>query len=211
MTVDLAVATPTFLDLTLVGLEALPQLGEERFAGDLLRSPGGGAITAVAAARLGLSVALVAPLGPDLAGDLIREVLGGEGVTVVGRHCPRTPITVVMPVGDDRAMVTVDPGVRSSGADVAAQSPRAVSANLDQLYVVPEGAVAYATCGDDDARAFAGRPPGELSRVRTLFVSQREALALTEAASLDAAADRLAQSAETVVVTLGAGGALTLG
>src|SRR3954471_12327404 len=104
MTVDLAVATPTFLDLTLVGLEALPQLGEERFAGDLLRSPGGGAITAVGAARLGLSVALAAPLGQDLAGDLIREVLGGEGVGFVGRSCPRTPITVVMPVGEDRAM-----------------------------------------------------------------------------------------------------------
>src|SRR4051812_21530420 len=119
MTVDLAVATPTFLDLTLVGLEALPELGEERFAGDLLRSPGGGAITAIGAARLGLSVALAAPLGDDLAGELIRDVLSAEGIAHVDRRCPRTPITVVMPVGDDRAMVTVDPGVRSSAGDVA--------------------------------------------------------------------------------------------
>jgi sugar/nucleoside kinase (ribokinase family) len=52
---DLAVATPAFLDLTFTGMEALPALGEERFAGDLLRSPGGGAIIAVGAARLGLS------------------------------------------------------------------------------------------------------------------------------------------------------------
>ena len=46
MSVDLAVATPAFLDLTFVGLEQIPAPGEERFAGDLLRSPGGGAITA---------------------------------------------------------------------------------------------------------------------------------------------------------------------
>ena len=34
---DLIVATPVFLDLTFVGLESLPALGEERFAGSLLR------------------------------------------------------------------------------------------------------------------------------------------------------------------------------
>ena len=72
MRTELAVSTPAFLDLTFVGLEALPGPGEERYAGDLLRSPGGGAITAVAAARLGLRTALVAPLGTDLAGDFVR-------------------------------------------------------------------------------------------------------------------------------------------
>ena len=61
LSIELAVATPAFLDLTFVGLEALPAPGEERFAGGLMRSPGGGAITAVAAARLGLQTALVAP------------------------------------------------------------------------------------------------------------------------------------------------------
>ena len=71
--IDLVVATPVFLDLTFVGLEALPSLGEERFAAELLRSPGGGAITAVGAARLGLSVAVAAPLGDDVAG-LVGEV-----------------------------------------------------------------------------------------------------------------------------------------
>ena len=49
---DLVVATPVFLDLTFVGLESLPGLGEERFAAELLRTPGGGAITAVGATRL---------------------------------------------------------------------------------------------------------------------------------------------------------------
>src|SRR6476619_903822 len=195
---DLAVATPAFLDLTFTGLEALPALGEERFGSDLLRSPGGGAITAVGAARLGLATALASPLGDDVAGDLVIEVLRGDGIEIVSRKAPRTPTTVVLPVGDDRAMVTVDPGVRSSAADVAALAPRAVAVNLDLLYVVPDGAAAYVTCGDDDARAFAGRPPAKLSAARALFGADE----------LDAALRMLGDIGPTVVVTLGARGAV---
>jgi sugar/nucleoside kinase (ribokinase family) len=208
MSVDLAVATPTFLDLTFVGLEGLPGPGQERFAADLVRSPGGGAITAVGASRLGLRTALAAPLGEDEAGDFVRAALAAEGVAVGTRRCPRTPSTVVMPVDGDRAMVTVDPGVRASASDVAALAPRAVALSLDQLYCVPEGAYAYVTCGDDDARAFARRPPAKLAGARALFVSKREALVLTEAADVDAAAEMLGQSAERVIVTLGEEGAL---
>ena len=205
---DLAVATPAFLDLTFTGLEALPALGEERFGSDLLRSPGGGAITAVGAARLGLATALASPLGDDVAGDLVIEVLRGDGIEIVSRKAPRTPTTVVLPIGDDRAMVTVDPGVRSSAADVAALAPRAVAVNLDLLYVVPDGAAAYVTCGDDDARAFAGRPPAKLSAARALFVSEGEALVLSGADELDAAIKVLGAVVPTVVVTLGARGAV---
>ena len=77
--IDLVVATPVFLDLTFVGLESLPALGEERFAAELLRSPGGGAITAVGAARLGLSAPVAAPLGDDVAGDLVRGAARRRG------------------------------------------------------------------------------------------------------------------------------------
>src|SRR5262249_9856866 len=89
---DLVVATPVFLDLTFVGLESMPTLREEPFAGELLRSPGGGAITAVGATRLGLTTAVAAPLGDDVAGDLLRGLLAEEGVEVVAtRSAPRTP------------------------------------------------------------------------------------------------------------------------
>ena len=210
MTVDLAVATPTFLDLTFVGLEGLPAAGEERFAADLVRSPGGGAITAVGAARLGLSVALAAPLGEDDAGDFVRAALQRDGIVTTDRRSPRTPTTVVMPVDGDRSMLTVDPGVRASAADVAGLEPRAVALSLDQLYAVPPGAAAYVTCGDDDARAFARRPPAKLAGARALFVSQREALTLTEETDVEAAAEVLGRSAERVIVTLGGDGALAL-
>jgi ribokinase len=208
---DLVVATPVFLDLTFVGLESLPALGEERFAAELLRSPGGGAITAVAAARLGLDAAVAAPLGDDVAGDLVRGMLSEEGVRLVAsRPAPRTPTTMVMPFGGDRAMVTIDPGARAAAADVAALEPRAVASSLDQLYVVPDVSTAYVTCGDDDLRAYEGRPPAALDGVRVLFVNQREALGLSGEATVADAARSLARRADTVVVTMAAEGAMAL-
>src|SRR5436190_14457737 len=83
---ELVVATPVFLDLTFVGLESLPELGEERFAAELVRSPGGGAITAVGAARLGLSTAVAAPLGDDVAGDLVRAAFAEERIELIATH-----------------------------------------------------------------------------------------------------------------------------
>jgi ribokinase len=206
---ELVVATPVFLDLTFVGLESLPALGEERFAGQLLRSPGGGAITAIGAARLGVTSAVAAPIGDDLAGDLVRKTLAEEGVDwIATRPAPRTPTTVVMPFGGDRAMVTVDPGARSSAADVASSAPRAVAVNLDQLYIVPEEAQAFVTCGEDDARAFASRPPADLTRAHVIFTSRREALQLTGEATVERAGATLATLAETAVVTLAGEGAV---
>jgi sugar/nucleoside kinase (ribokinase family) len=200
---DLIVATPTFLDLTFVGLEALPALGEERFAGDLVRSPGGGAITAVAAARLGLTTSLVAPLGADPPGEYVRAELEREGVRVSEPRTSKTPQTLVMPCGEDRAMVTVDPGPRARAADVAAFLPTAaVAANLEQLHIVPDGARAYLTCGDDDARAFSGRIPGDIGRATVLFLDRPDACLLTRTETLDDALAVLGERIETVMVAL---------
>jgi sugar/nucleoside kinase (ribokinase family) len=207
MPVDLAVAIPAFLDLTVVGLDVPPALGEERFASDLWRSPGGGAITAVGAARLGLSTVLVAALGDDLAGELIRAGVAEDGVTVVVKRSPRTPTTIVIPVADDRAMITIDRGVRVSRSDVEPTQPKAVAVNLDLLHAVPPGAAGYVTCGEDDARAYAARPPAGRADMRALFVSQREALALTAAGDVDSAVEQLGKLCPVVVVMLGAEGA----
>jgi sugar/nucleoside kinase (ribokinase family) len=207
MSVDVVVAVPAFMDMTFVGLEGLPQLGEERFAGDLVRSPGGGAISAIGAARLGLTTALAAPLGQDAAGDLIGPMLEQEGVQLVGARCARTPVTAVLPIGSERAMVTYDPGVRARAADIAALAPRAVITGLSQLDVVPAGASAYVSVGDDDARAFAGRLPGGASRATGLFVERREALVLTGAGTPEEAAEMIGARVPIVVVSLGADGA----
>jgi sugar/nucleoside kinase (ribokinase family) len=210
LNVDLAVLTPAYLDYTFVGLEALPGPGEERFAGDMLRSPGGGAITAVGARRLGLTTALVAPLGDDLAGQFVRRELDAEGVILGEPRGNRTPTTMVMPVAGERSMVTVDPGIRARASDLGPLAPRAVSATLEQIDVVPERVCAFITCGDDDARAFAGRLPQVASgrRPRALIVNRREAGVLTGAATTTEAAAKLAAVADIAAVTLGADGAV---
>ena len=204
LSIELAVATPAFLDLTFVGLESLPSPGEERFAGELLRSPGGGAITAVAAARLGLQTALVAPLGTDLGGEYVRHELEVEGVAIAGFRTKRTPETVVMPVGEERTMVTVDPGVRARASDVAALTPVAIAANLDQLDLLPNGTRSYLTCGDDDARAFSRQLPPKPVGARALFLNGPDALVLTNTDSPEAAAEMLGDWVQSVVITLGA-------
>lgn len=206
MRTQLAVSTPAFLDLTFVGLESLPKEGEERFAGDLVRSPGGGAITAVAAARLGLHTALIAPLGNDLAGDFVRREVQAEGVAVTEFRSDRTPQTVVMPVGSSRTMVTVDPGVRARAADLAALEPLAAAVNLEQVALVPDGTRMYVTCGDDDARAYARRLPPQLQGARGFFPSDSDARVLTGAGSAEEAAEQLGEVVDTVVVVLGAEG-----
>jgi sugar/nucleoside kinase (ribokinase family) len=210
MNVDLAVLTPAYLDYTFVGLEALPGPGEERFAGDMLRSPGGGAITAIGATRLGLSTALVAPLGDDLAGRFVRNALVEEGIAVGEARGSRTPTTVVMPVAGERTMVTVDPGVRARAADLEPLSPRAIAATLEQVDLLPGDACAFVTCGDDDARAFAGRLPTVTRKLRALIVNRREAGVLTGEATPEDAARALASVAETAVVTLGPDGAVAV-
>jgi sugar/nucleoside kinase (ribokinase family) len=208
--VDVAVAAPAFIDMTFVGLEAIPEPDEERFAGDLVRSPGGGAITAVGAARLGLRSVLAAPLGEDPAGDMVRRDLERDGVAVIERRCARTPVTVVLPVNGERAMVTYDPGIRAQAADLAALEPRSVVAGLDQLDLVPPGARAYATVGSDDARAFAGRLPSRLETTQALLLDRREACELTGAGDPEEAAARLGERVESVVVMLGTAGAVAV-
>jgi sugar/nucleoside kinase (ribokinase family) len=210
MSVDLAVATPAFLDLTFMGLTGLPRAGEERFATDLKWSPGGGAITAIGAARLGLSVALVSALGDDEAGRLVRTALAREGVATPAPADAPTPVAAVMPIDGERAFVSFDPGTPVPAGALAELQPRALVADLEQLDLDPAGAWIYATWGDRDARVHRDRLPEPPRRPRALLVNEREAKVLAGTGEVGEAAERLAPRAETVVVTLGPDGALAV-
>ena len=150
----------------------------------------------------------MAPLGDDLAGNFVRRELEAEGVIFGEPRGNRTPTTVVMPVAGERSMVTVDPGVRARAADLEPLSPRAVAATLEQIDIVPEGVCAFITCGDDDARAFAGRLPrvSPTRRARGLIVNRRESGILTGDSDPEEAARKLNAVAEIAAVTLGPDG-----
>jgi sugar/nucleoside kinase (ribokinase family) len=210
MSVDLACGELAFVDLTFPGLDALPAAGEERYSADFLRSPGGGAITAIGAARLGLSTALVSPIGADVDGDFLRAELAAEGVRWAGRKVARTAVTAVLPADGDRAMATFDPGEELTAEELAAVAPRAVVLSLPRLGVAPPAARLYATVGDPDARAAGGAGVPGIERAHALLVNEREARLLTGIDDVEGAARRLAEQAPRVVVTLGPGGALEL-
>jgi sugar/nucleoside kinase (ribokinase family) len=70
---------------------------------------GSAAITAVAAARLGLRVALAAAVGPDPAGEFMLAQLAAEGVdsaAIVTRANLATGMSIALSHGDDRAILT---------------------------------------------------------------------------------------------------------
>jgi sugar/nucleoside kinase (ribokinase family) len=208
VTVDVVCAGPVFLDLTFEGLESLPRPGEERFARDLHTSPGGAAITAIGLVRLGLSAAVVAPLGSDLAGALLRRQLEDAGVVCAGRSAGRTPVSAVLPVGRERACATFAPPAQTDAAAVERLRPRAVVAGLEALDASPAEAAVYVTVGDREADRFARRLPESLAGARALLANRSEARRLTGEEDAEAAAVALAETVETAIVTCGAEGAV---
>ena len=205
--IDVACGELAFVDITFVGLERLPGPGEERRATDLQRSAGGGAITAVALARLGLTSALVSPIGSDADGDYLRAQLAAEGVLWAGRRVARTATTAVMPVDGERAMATYDPGEEATAAELAAVEPRAVVISLPRLALAPPGVLLYATAGDAEARADAD-DEADLRHVRALIVNEREACHMTGVTEGERAAGELATRTSCAIVTLGQRGAV---
>jgi sugar/nucleoside kinase (ribokinase family) len=108
-------------------------------------------------------------------------------------------------------MATFDPGEGVTAAELAAVEPRAVVISIPRLPLAPAGARVYASVGDVDARALAGGELPDLGGVRALMVNEREALMLTGASDVEAAAAALAKRAPVAVVTLGENGAIAAG
>ncbi len=201
---ELACVALAAVDLTFIGLDGLPEVGREHFARELLRSPGGGALNAIGAARLGVPTAAAFPIGTDENGDVLRAALLQAGAEVVGVSTTQTPVTVVLPLDGDRAMVTYEPEGSWDWHAIAALEPRRVLCAMNQLEHVPPGTRAFV--GVNDRCLEQGLPSGH--PIDTLLVNEREAIELSGAPSVEHAARTLAEQADTVVVTLGTRGAL---
>ena len=198
-----------YLDLTFAGLDRLPKSGEERWVDQLLLSPGGMANMAVGLSRLGLETALVSPLGNDVAGRYLRELLEDEGIRCFGPTVSQTAVTAVLPVDGDRTMVSYEPQHEHLDIASAGVPGRAVVRLLDQIVRVPAEAPTYAVTSHEQVHAAAsGRGPAAIPPVHALIANEQEALALSAAQDPESAARMLSQSAGTAVVTLGARGAL---
>jgi len=108
---DLVVVGDCNPDVLVLGDDVTPSFGQQEklVEGISMVIGGSAAITAVAAARLGLSVRLVAAVGADPAGDFLLGQLSREGVdtaAVAVRDDLPTGMTVALSRGTDRAILT---------------------------------------------------------------------------------------------------------
>ncbi len=210
---------------------ALP--GETVLGGDALWSPGGkGANQAVAAARLGRSVAFVGCLGADAAGDQLRASLGEAGVDFIGRVLPDVPsgLAMIAVSATGENSITVSPGAnaRLTGDDVERALAEAAPSIILAQFEVPLGSIAAVAAstaaGGGAARLVLNPAPAQassddLARVLDLasvVVPNQGELAMLVGAEVVSSIDdlvdqaRLLGSADAVVVTLGGAGALVV-
>lgn len=222
MTVDVAVVGAPFLDLTFEGLGRIPGVGEEVVARSLHIAPGGTGMQAVGAARLGLTAVLVARLGDDLPAALVRGVLESEGVRITGPRgagprsqgappaAPGVPVTALLSTPEGVAMATGPGGYEPCAEEVAEPGARALVLSLGRLPLAPPDAVLYAVTGGLELAHAHDVPRERLAAVRALVVNAAEASLLTGRSDPEDGARDLARRAATVVVTLGAEGALAV-
>ncbi|MEV6111172.1 ribokinase [Streptomyces sp. NPDC052109] len=222
---DLLVVGSANADLV-IDVERRPAAGETVLGGDLAVHPGGkGANQAVAAARLGAGTALLARVGDDAYGRLLLDSLHAAGVDTVGVLVGGAPTGVALitvdPSGDNSIVVSPGANARLLPADIRTAASlflasRVVSAQLEiPLETVVEVVRNLAPGNRFVLNPSPPRPlPTEvLAACDPLIVNEHEARVILGEACVsedpvDWARLLLAKGPRSVVVTLGAEGAL---
>ena len=98
------------VDLLLNRIEGFPEIGKEKFAGDMLLTLGSStAIFAANSAALGVRTGFAGMIGRDMFGELVKRSLREKGVDtrfVIESDACATGATIVMNYGEDRANLT---------------------------------------------------------------------------------------------------------
>lgn len=221
---DLLVVGSANADLV-VGVERRPAAGETVLGSDLAVHPGGkGANQAVAAARLGARTALLARVGDDAHGRLLLESQRSAGVDTTGVLVGGAPTGVALitvdPTGDNSIVVSPGANARLTPQDIRAAAPllaaaRVVSVQLEiPLETVAETArvLPAGTRLVVNPSPPAPLPAEVLAACDPLVVNEHEARAILgrdAGATPESWARALtALGPRSVVITLGAGGAL---
>lgn len=226
---DLLVVGDCNPDLLVTGADLEPEFGqaEKLVDGMSLMIGGSAAITAVAAARLGLRVALVAAVGDDPAGELMLGLLGRESVDtsrVVVRAGVATGFTTVLSRGADRAILTALGAIATLTADdvqLAGARHLHVSsyflledqlgAGLAPLLHAARGlglTTSLDTNYDPSRRWGDSRLRAALRETDVFLPNEAEALGISGAAELSEAVSALSDLCGSVAVKLGPSGAL---
>ncbi|MCQ4044574.1 ribokinase [Streptantibioticus rubrisoli] len=225
---DLLVVGSANADLV-VAVERRPAAGETVLGSDLATHPGGkGANQAVAAARLGAATGLLARVGDDAHGRLLLDTQRACGVDTRGVLIGAAPTGVALitvdPSGDNSIVVSPGANARLTPDDVRAAGELMAAAKVVSLQLeIPLETVAEAvtTAGRAGAKVVlnpsppAPLPVEVLAACDLLVVNEHEARYLLRDAPAAAegtpeawAKALLARGPRSVVVTLGAAGAL---
>ncbi|MEI5103418.1 ribokinase [Streptomyces sp. PmtG] len=224
---DLLVVGSANADLV-TAVERRPGAGETVLGSDLAVHPGGkGANQAVAAARVGARTALLARVGDDAYGRLLRDAQESAGVDTAGVLVGGAPTGVALitvdPSGDNSIVVAPGANARLTPADVRAAAGLFAAAPVvsTQLEIPLETVAEVVRALAPGARLVLNpSPPAPLPRevleaCDPLVVNEHEARVVLEGAGAPVpgepeewAAGLLALGPRSVVVTLGARGAL---
>ncbi|MBB5779257.1 ribokinase [Nonomuraea jabiensis] len=219
---DVVVVGSANADLV-VQVDRHPAPGETVLGSELAVHPGGkGANQAVAAARLGARVALLGRVGADGHGRLLRESLERDGVDLGHLHDTAAASGIAMiavgPRGDNSIIVAPGANALLTEGDVLDGEPllRAAPVVSLQLEIPLPAVLAAARLA---RRAVLNLSPAVplpdelLALCDPLVVNEHEAALLlgTSGAPDRQAAELLARGPRSVVITLGADGAVVAG
>ncbi|MCW2890664.1 MAG: carbohydrate kinase [Actinomycetia bacterium] len=229
---DLLVIGDCNPDVLVLGDDLTPAFGQEEKLVDSMSLVVGGSasITAVAAARLGLRVALVAAIGDDAAGHFMLAELARAGVDTevmaVRAELP-TGMTVALSRGDDRAILTAAGAIGTlTPADVPADLlirarhvhvssyfllERSLGPGLAALLAAARtgGASTSLDTNWDPAGTWgADFFPDVLAQTDLLLPNEAEALRIAGTTTLPEAIASLTKAGGAIAVKLGARGAL---
>jgi ribokinase len=212
----------------IIRLDRIPRPGETVLGGEFATAAGGkGANQAVAAARAGGHVTLVARVGRDPLGDQAIAAFIEDGIDVehvVRDAAAASGVALIFVAKDGENSIAVASGANGCLAPTDVQRAAASCAGADVMVVQLETPLATVRKAAELAAASGVRvilnpaparplPPALLRRVSVLTPNESEAELLSgvrvagDASAARAAAALRARGAQTVVITLGARGA----
>lgn len=228
---EIAVIGDVYCDIILRGVSRMPAWGEEIFGSEPVMCPGGAANVAVGTARLGVDTRLLARTkAEDTIGDVLAAELGRqENLDLRWLHqAESTALTVALPMGTERAMISYVPP-----ADDRPLAPRIPWHDLRRVSHLHLGGWSEGARPLEDQTAILSEARGRgvvtsldvslqpdrerVARVRELlrhvdvFLPNRaEACQISECEDEEDALTGLRDLVPTVVVKLGAAGAIGL-
>jgi ribokinase len=226
MTAKIVVVGSSNTDM-IIKIDRIPRPGETRLGGEFLTAAGGkGANQAVAAARAGGEVTLVARVGQDMFGERAVAGLVENGVNVDFVQFDRSPSGVALIfVGEDgENSIGVGSGANAKLSPADVRKAKAAIADADVVMMQLESPLETVTTAAELAAARGAivilnpapaqpLPEKLLRNISILTPNESEAELLTgvrissDASRLRAANILLAKGVETVIITLGAQGA----